>query len=206
MFAVFLFVTYYLQASRGYSAVRTGVAFLPMTGVLIVVASVVSTTLVLKVSGRVLIPAGLFISAIGMYLMTHISLTSSYASTVLPAVMVLGVGLALVFAPAFNLGVLGVDPQDSGVASANVNAMQQVGGSIGTALFNTLAASAVSSYISSHIGHGPAALVQANAAIHSYTTAFWVAAAVFAGAAVVCAFLLRSGIAQADSDAVPALV
>jgi EmrB/QacA subfamily drug resistance transporter len=192
MFAVFLFLTYYLQRSQGYSAVMTGVAFLPMTGMIVVTTSIASTVLMTRVSPRILIPAGMLVSGIGMYLLTRIGLDTSYASTVLPATLLLGVGLGLVFAPAFSLGTLGVRTSDSGVASATVNTMQQVGGSVGTALLNTIAASAATSYLSSH--SGPVQQLQANAAIQSYTTSFWWAAAIFAVGAVLTAIVLRPGV------------
>jgi hypothetical protein len=170
----------------------TGVAFLPMTGMIVVTTSIASTVLMTRVSPRILIPAGMLVSGIGMYLLTRIGLDTSYASTVLPATLLLGVGLGLVFAPAFSLGTLGVRTSDSGVASATVNTMQQVGGSVGTALLNTIAASAATSYLSSH--SGPVQQLQANAAIQSYTTSFWWAAAIFAVGAVLTAIVLRPGV------------
>lgn len=203
MFAVFLFLTYYMQQNLGYSAVRSGAAFLPLTGTIIVVASLGSAVLVLKVSARLLVPSGMLLAAIGLYWLTHISVTGNYASVVLPATLIMGAGLGLVFAPGFNLAILGVRPDDAGVASASVNAVQQVGGSVGTALFNTLAASAAASYVADHIGRQPQQLLLANASLHSYTTAFWIAAAVFAGGAILSAVLLRSGIAQPDPDVAP---
>jgi EmrB/QacA subfamily drug resistance transporter len=210
MFAVFLFLTYYLQTSLGYSAVRTGVAFLPMTGSLIVVASIASTVLVTRYSARVLIPAGMVISAVGMYLLTNIGLTTSYSAHVLPSTILLGIGLGLTFAPGFNLSTLGVDASDSGVASATVNTMQQVGGSVGTALLNTIAATAAAGYASSHLAAAStpkgAALLQANAAIHSYTTAFWWAAAIFLVGAALTALVLRPGIAQPATEAAGGVV
>jgi EmrB/QacA subfamily drug resistance transporter len=210
MFAVFLFLTYYLQKSLGYSAVRTGVAFLPMTGSLVVVAGVASTVLVTRISSRVLIPTGMIVSAVAMYLLTSIGLSTGYASHVLPAMILLGVGLGLVFAPGFSLATLGVDAADSGVASATVNTMQQVGGSVGTALLNTIAASAASAYAGAHLAHASspagAQLLRANAAIHSYTTAFWWASAVFALGAVLSAIALRSGVPQSDRQAAGAVV
>jgi EmrB/QacA subfamily drug resistance transporter len=210
MFAVFLFLTYYLQTSLGYSAVRTGIAFLPMTGSLIVVASIVSTMLVTRISARVLIPSGMLISAVGMYLLTNIGLTTGYASHVLPSTILLGIGLGLTFAPGFNLSTLGVDASDSGVASATVNTMQQVGGSVGTALLNTIAATAASAYATSHAAQAANAagmhLLQANAAIHSYTTAFWWAAGIFAVGALVVAFVLRPGIPKTDGNATGGVV
>jgi EmrB/QacA subfamily drug resistance transporter len=200
LFAVFLFLTYYLQRSQGYSAVQTGVAFLPMTGMIVVVASTASTVLMTRVTSRLLIPLGLLFSAAAMYLLTHISLSSSYAANILPAMLLLGVGLGLVFAPAFSLGTLGVAPTDSGVASATVNTMQQVGGSVGTALLNTIAASAGAAYATSHIGQQTTQLVQANAAIHSYTVAFWWAAAIFTVGAAISALVLRPGVPQFALD------
>ena len=210
MFAVFLFLTYYLQLSLGYSAVQTGVAFLPMTGSLIVVASTASTVLVTRLSSRILIPTGMAISAVGMYLLTNIGLSTSYATHVLPSTILLGIGLGLVFAPGFSLATLGVKPSDSGVASAAVNTVQQVGGSIGTALLNTIAASAASAYVTSHLSSASTAqgadLLKANAAIHSYTTTFWWAAGIFAIGAIITALVLRPGIPQPDPEAVGGVV
>ena len=206
MFAVFLFLTYYLQVSLHYSAVMTGTAFLPMTGTLVVVAGVASTVLVTRVSPRILVPAGLIISAVAMLLLTSIGIDTAYVSHVLPALILMGVGLGLVFAPSFNLGTLGVRAEDSGVASATINVVQQVGGAVGTALLNTVASTAAVAYASSHLTQ-PAALLHANAAVHSYTTAFEWAAGIFLLAGILTAVLLRSGVAQMSetSDGVHAL-
>ena len=158
MFAVFLFLTYYMQAILRYSAVKSGLAFLPLTGTIIVVASLGSAVLVTKISSRILIPIGMLLSAVGLYLLTHISIGGNYASVVLPATIIMGAGLGLVFAPGFNLAVLGVEPRDAGVASAAVNVMQQVGGSVGTSLFNTIAGTTVASYVAANLhGAKPAA-------------------------------------------------
>ena len=213
MFAVFLFLTYYLQGNLGYSPVLSGVAFLPLTGAIIVVASTGSVILIQRVSARLLIPAGMVMATVGLLLLTQISVEGNYATTVLPATIVMGAGLGLVFAPGFNLAVLGVEPRDAGVASASVNAMQQVGGAVGTALFNTIFASIVASYLTSNRGQltgvpaGQAKqaslLLQAEAAVHGYRVAFWIGAAVFLAGAVIAALVLRSGIAQPDSEAVP---
>jgi hypothetical protein len=145
-----------------------------------------------------------------MYLLTGIGLDTTYTSHVMPSLILLGVGLGLVFAPGFSLATFGVDAADSGVASATVNTMQQVGGSVGTALLNTIAASAGVAYASSHVADaakpGGAQLLQANAAIHSYTTAFWWASAIFALGAVLSAAVLRPGTFTADQDASSAVV
>jgi EmrB/QacA subfamily drug resistance transporter len=206
MFAVFLFLTYYLQKSLGYSAVQTGVAFLPLTAVLVVVSAVASTVLVTRVSARVVIPAGLLVSGVGMYLLTRVGLDTGYASHILPALVLLGAGLGLTFSSAFGLGTLGVAASDSGVASATVNTTQQVGGSVGTALLNTIAATAATTYAGTHIGGGATQQVLANAAIHSYTTSFWWAAGIFALGAVISAAVLRPGIAEFDPEATGGVV
>jgi EmrB/QacA subfamily drug resistance transporter len=199
LFAVFLFLTYYLQATLGYSAIRSGLAFLPMTASIVVAASVGSSVLVLKVSSKILIPTGMVLGAVGLYLLSQITVDGDYLSFVLPGTVVLGLGLGLVFAPSYSLATLGVSNEDSGVASATVNAVQQVGGSIGTALFNTIAASAAASYAASHAGQ-PQQLLAAGSAVHSYTVAFLLGAAVFLGGAIVSALVLRPGIPQAEEE------
>jgi EmrB/QacA subfamily drug resistance transporter len=202
MFGVFLFVTYYLETTLAYSAVRTGAAFLPMTGVIVVTAGLGNTVLATRVSPRLLVPTGLLLAAVGMALLTRIGLHADYVGDILPAILIIGVGLGLVFAPSFSLGTFGVAAEDSGVASATVNVAQQIGGSIGTALLNTIATSAASSYVTAHLGREPVQLLQAQAALHSYTTAFWVGAGIFAVAALLVGPLLRSGIPDLGDEAV----
>ncbi len=192
LFGVFLFLTYYLEETLRYSPVVTGVAFLPLIVALVVSSTTSSGLLMPRLGPRILIPIGLLIAAGGMVILaSQLSLTTSYAAWILPALVVIGLGLGLVFGCGLNTATYGAAPADAGVASAMVNTCQQVGGSIGTALLNTIAASALSSYLVTH-GHSPSAL--AGAAVHSYVVAFWVSAAIFAGSAVVCALVLRSGI------------
>jgi hypothetical protein len=137
-----------------------------------------------------------------MLLLTRIGVDSAYASHVLPSLLILGLGLGLIFAPAMSTATLGVDAKDAGVASAFVNTMQQVGGSLGTALLSTLAASATSSYIATRQA-GPEAV--AHAAVHGYTVAFWVSAGIFALGAVLTAALLPRGVVEVDPNAEPVL-
>ncbi len=186
MFGVFLFLTYYLQVSRGYSPVTTGLAFLPMTLVVMISAVVATTRLRSRVGPRPLIVSGMALGAIGMLMLRGIGLDSSYAGVILPGLVVMGTGLGLVFSTAMNSATLGVESQDAGVASATVNAAQQVGASLGTALLSTLAASAATSVLA---GHRPTPALVAHAAIHGYTTAFTVSAGVFAVAAVIAGLL-----------------
>jgi len=203
MFGVFLFLTYYMQQTLRYSAVQTGLAFLPMCVVLIVVASVVSTVFSARVGPKVMIPAGMAFGAVAMYLLTHIGVQSHYVADLLPGLLLLGAGLGLVFASGMSTATLGVAQDDAGVASAAVNTMQQVGGSVGTALLNTLAATAAATYLH---GKVPGASLAAQAAIHSYTTAFWWSAGIFAVGALLCAIILRPGVPTMDSEAAPAMM
>ena len=194
MFGVFLFLTYYLQQTLGFSPVETGLAFLPMVAILAATAGVAQTRILPRVGPRPLIALGMLIAAAGMAWLTFLTPTSTYAANVLPALLVEGVGIGLAMATAMSTATLGVSPGDAGIASATVNTSQQIGGSIGTALLSTLASSAAGSYIA----HGPAA-----AAVHGYTTAFWWAAGIFAVGALVCGSLLRSGARPALAHGAP---
>jgi hypothetical protein len=120
---------------------------------------------------------------------------------VLPGLVVMGIGMGNIFAPAISSATYGVAPADTGVASAMVNTMQQVGGSIGTALLSSIFASAASSFAE---GRPPGPQVAADAAMHGYTVAFWVAAGVFAFGAVVLALLMRSIKVEAHAPGEPA--
>jgi EmrB/QacA subfamily drug resistance transporter len=192
LFGVFLFLTYYLEEILRYSPVVTGLAFLPLIIALVVSSTTSSGLLMPRLGPRILIPAGLLLAAGGMVILAaQLSVTTSYAAWILPALVVIGLGLGLVFGCGLNTATYGTAQADAGVASALVNTCQQVGGSIGTALLNTIAASALASYVVTH-GHSPAAL--AGAAVHSYVVAFWVSAGIFAGSAVLCALVLRSGV------------
>jgi EmrB/QacA subfamily drug resistance transporter len=202
MFGVFLFLTYYLQQSRGYSPVTTGLAFLPMTVVIMVTAVIATTKLRSRLGSRVLVASGMLLGAAGMLILTRISLTSSYVTGILPGLLVMGVGLGLVFSTAMNSATLGVEASDAGVASAIVNACQQVGGSLGTALLSTLAASAATSFLS---GSRPTATLAAQAAVHGYTTAFAVSAGIFAAGAVVTGLLYERSATAAEAAGQPVL-
>ena len=192
MFGIFLFLTYYLQLILRYSPVTTGLAFLPMIAALIASSTTSSGVLMPRLGPRILVPTGLVIAAGGLVILaTQLSVTATYLASILPALLVVGVGLGLVFGCALNTATYGADPADAGVASAMVNTCQQVGGSVGTALPNTIAASALASYLLVH-GHSLAAT--AGAAVHSYVVAFWVSAGIFVGAALVSGLVLRPGV------------
>jgi EmrB/QacA subfamily drug resistance transporter len=198
MFGVFLFLTYYLQQTLGFSAVKSGLAFLPMTAAVIVTAQVGTSVLSRRVGPRWIVGPGLAIAALGMWLLTRLDLSSGYVDGVLPAIIVFGVGLGLTFSSAMSTATAGVGPEDAGVASAMVNTGQQVGGSIGTALLNTIAASAATGYVSSH---APGAQLAALATMHSYHVAFSVSAAILLGGAAVTALVLQPKVTSVDAHA-----
>ncbi|MFI9245412.1 MFS transporter [Streptomyces sp. NPDC053086] len=201
MFGVFLFLTYYLQLNLGFSPTKTGVAFLPMVGALMVTAQAGTTMLLPRFGPKAVIPLGFAIATAGMAWLTGIGLGSHYLGAVLPQLIVIGVGLGLVMPPAMQLATGGVAAEDAGVASATVNAMQQVGGSIGTALLNTLAAGAATDYLSGR--DATSKLVQAQATIESYTTAFRWSAVLFGAGAVIAFLCYRRGVPRHDADATP---
>ncbi|MFJ4578531.1 MFS transporter [Streptomyces echinatus] len=201
MFGVFLFLTYYLQLNLGFSPTRTGVAFLPMVGALMVTAQAGTTLLLPRFGPKTVIPLGFAIATAGMAWLTGIGLGSHYLGAVLPQLIVIGVGLGLVMPPAMQLATGGVAAEDAGVASATVNAMQQVGGSIGTALLNTLASSAATDYLSGR--DATSRPVRAQATIESYTTAFWWSAVLFGAGAVIAFVCYRRGVPRQAPGAAP---
>jgi EmrB/QacA subfamily drug resistance transporter len=193
IFGIFLFLTYYMQLTLRYSPVKTGLAFLPMVAAIIVASTVSTAALLPRTGPRPLIPLGMLVAAGGMALLRQIEVDTTYVSGLLPGLVLVGLGLGLVFGCALNTATAGTQREDAGVASAMVNTTQQVGGSIGTALLNTIAASALSSYLVVH-GHTLEALAQGS--VHSYTVAFTVVLAIFVAGAIVSALVLPSGVPQ----------
>jgi EmrB/QacA subfamily drug resistance transporter len=193
LFGIFLFLIYYMQGTLGYSAVKSGVALLPMVVVIGVMANVGNIVLMPRFGPKPLVILGMLANAAGMAWLTRIGVHSGYASALLGPLVVTGFGSGLIFSAAANTGTFGVAPHDAGIASASVNTGQQLGGAIGTALLNTIAASATASYLAGHLHGRPSPLLVHLALIHSYTTVFWWCAGIFAAGAVICGALLRRG-------------
>ncbi|AEV82582.1 multidrug MFS transporter [Actinoplanes sp. SE50] len=202
MFGIFLFLTYYLAVVLHFTPVKTGLAFLPMLGSVMLTATTAGSILAPKVGPRPLVPLGALVAAGGLLLLTRLDLDSTYASGVLPGLIVIGLGLGLVFAPTQNAATSGVEHRDAGVASAMINTVQQIGGSIGTALLSSFAATAATDYAK---GKQPSQLLQLQAQIESYHTVFWWSAGFFVLAAVVALVLFRTGPLDVDPDAPPAM-
>ncbi len=201
MFAIFLFLTFYIQQNLKFTPIESGVGFLPMVATLMISATTATSVLLPRFGPKPLVPTGMFIAAAGLFWMSDIGLDSTYLNGVLGPLMVMGVGIGLAMAPAMSVATFGVEIHDAGVASAAVNTMQQVGGSIGTALLSTLAGNAATSYLA---GKVPTPQVVAEASVHSYTTAFGWAAAIFAVGGVITGLLLRPG--APTSEAAPAAI
>jgi EmrB/QacA subfamily drug resistance transporter len=190
IFGVFLFLTYYLQGTLGFSPVKTGVAFLPLVAALAAMSQVSNRTLLPRFGPKRVVPIGLLVCAAAMYGLHLIGLHTLYATHVLPYIVVLGIGFGMSVAPAFSTGTLGLAPQDASVGSATLNTAQQVGGSIGTSLLNTLAASAATSYL---VGKTLTPANSEAALLHSYTTAFLWSCLIFVAGSIVASLVLKRG-------------
>jgi EmrB/QacA subfamily drug resistance transporter len=200
LFAVFLFLTYYVSLTLGYSPLKTGFSFVPM--ILGIMATATGTSgLVARVGPKVPVFVGMLLAAIGMVLFAQLEVDSSYAAHILPGLIITGLGIGLSIAPAFSAATSGVDAEHAGVASASVNTFQQIGGSIGTAVLSAFAASATTDFLS---GREATPANQALAAVHGYTTVFWWAAGVFLVGAILCGALFRRGPVEVNPDAVMA--
>ncbi|QEU93757.1 MFS transporter [Streptomyces kanamyceticus] len=201
MFGLFLFLTYYLQIVKGYSPVKTGFAFLPMIVGMITGSTQIGARLMTRVPPRLLMAPGFLLAALGMLLLTQLEIGTSYAGLIMPAQLMLGLGMGTAFMPAMSLATHGVEARDAGVASAMVNTSQQVGGAIGTALLNTIAASATTAYLTDHAaGATNPKLLQAQAMVEGYTSAIWWAVGILAVSALIAATFINTG-AQGGSSA-----
>ena len=207
MFGIFLFLTYYLQQTLAYSPLVTGVAFLPLSGCLILMANLSTIVLMPRFGPKPLVACGMLAAAGGAAWLAQLGPHTGYAAGVLGPLTLTGIGLGLLIAPVINTGTFGVAPQDAGVASATVTVGQMLGGSVGTSLLNTVFAAAVTSYITAHLAAarliGRPALAGL-ALTHGYDTAFWWIAGIFAGGAVVGGALLRRGPLGQTRTPVPA--
>lgn len=203
MFGMFLFMTYYLQIVLGYSPIKTGLAFLPMVGAIVVGSTQISARLLHLVPPRFLMVPGALLAAVGLFTLTYLTAEPAYVSHVLPAELLVGLGLGLTFMPVMATATSGVAPQDSGVTSATVNTAQQVGGSVGTALLNTIAASTSAAYIAGRLaeaarrGGGPGLTpavresVLKAGVVHGFTVAIGFGSAIMLVAALVAGLMVK---------------
>jgi EmrB/QacA subfamily drug resistance transporter len=212
LFGAFLFMTFFLQTILDYSPLKTGLAFLPMSAAIIVGSTQISARLLPHLPPRYLMAPGLLLASGGLYYLSFIDTHSTYVQHILPGTLLLGLGLGLVFMPAISTGTSGVSPRDAGVTSATVNTAQQVGGSIGTALLNTIAATTTSTYVASHLADaarsgnvtpGEKSAIVNNGTVHGFTMALDWATLILLAAAIIAWLLVtaRSPRSQEAADA-----
>jgi EmrB/QacA subfamily drug resistance transporter len=187
MFGVTLFLAYVLQQDLGFSPVTTGVAMLPMVAAIMSASTTMPALLLPRIGPKPLIATGLLLGAGALFWFSFLSPGSSYAGHVLGPLILMGLGMGTAMSTSINTATLGVDPQDAGVASASVNTMQQVGGSVGTALLSSIAGTATAAALAV-AGTSPRA-----ATLAGYDRAFVVASVIFLVGAVVCGSLVPAG-------------
>ena len=187
MFGAFLFLTYELQVVLGFAPFQAGLAFLPMSASTLVVATVIAPRLLPRVAPRLLMVPGFLLAAAGMAILTQLRVDSGYLTDILPAEILLGLGIACVMVPAASLATSGVEQREAGLASATLNSAQQVGASLGTAVLNTLAASVTATYLTAN-----ALATRADGLVHGYAAAAMLGALLLIAGAAVSASLGRN--------------
>ncbi|MDJ0363058.1 MFS transporter [Rhodococcus sp. H29-C3] len=190
MFGMLLFITYYLQVNLGYEPLMAGLAFLPFSAGIIGTASLASSLLP-RFGPKPLMAFGMATATIGLAWMITLDSSSTYLGSVLPSELMMGIGLGLVFVPMSTVALSGIEPHDAGVASAMLNTSQQIGGTLGLALLNTLYAAALNRHVTASPGL-PREQAVLEGTFAGYTVAFTVGAALFAGALVVIIAMLRA--------------
>jgi MFS family permease len=203
LFGTFLFLTYYMQGTLHYSPVVTGFAYLPMIVGLVGSAQIATNVLLPRFGPKFMVAGGMVTAAVAMVLLTRTGLDSSYVTTILPALVILGLGFGLIMAPSMSVATVGL-ATDAGIASAMVNTSQQVGGSVGTSLLNTLGASAITAYaLANRSTATSVATLPAQATVHGYHVVFTCAAVFLVVGAVIAGLLLRRGAVASLARAAP---
>src|SRR4051812_1359591 len=186
-FGMFLMLTYHFQVVLGWSPVRTGLAFLPMTLAVAASSYGLASRLMHRVAPRALVAPGLLVAASGLALLTRLTPSSGYVTMILPAEVLVGLGIGCVFTPSIGVATSGIDPRQAGIPAATANTAMQIGSSVGTAVLNTVAVGATRGFVGS----------PTSALVHGFATATgWAALALVAGAALVVAFLRPATAAQ----------
>ncbi len=189
IFGASLFLTYYFQQVLGYTPIEAGLASLPISVGVFVAAGVLGKVLP-KIGPRPVMIAGSLCGAAGMALLTQIEVESSFWALVFPGELLFGLGMGMIFVPLANIALINIEPDDAGVASAVLNASQQVGGSLGTALLNSVYTSAVTAYLADNAirnPQDPAALV------HGFEVGFWWSTGLMLLGTVVIFLMINAG-------------
>ncbi|MDO8731337.1 MAG: MFS transporter [Actinomycetota bacterium] len=199
LFAMFLFLSYFFQGVLGYSALKSGLLFLPFS-IGIVISAGIASQLLPRFGPRWVTFIGFLMAVFGMFLFTQMQPTATYWPNILPGMIIMSLGMGLVFVPLSAVALFGVGNHDAGVASAVLNTSQQIGGSIGLAFLNTIAASATTAYvIANNVAPG-----DANALVHGFDTAFWWSVGILGFAGLIWVFLVnmsKEDMTEHDADA-----
>jgi EmrB/QacA subfamily drug resistance transporter len=198
LFSQFFLLTLYMQQVLHYSALKTGVAYIPLT-LSIVLVSVVAQGLVTRVGIRPILPVGLLLSGAAIVLYARLPVDGHYFWDLFPAFLLSGIGLALSFVPMVIGGLTGVKQADAGVASGLFNTSQQIGGAIGVAVATTVATTFTTRFVDDHPGSN---LLGAHALTHGFEIAFYVLAALMIAAAVIAAVFVESKPAEPHEEPV----
>ena len=201
LFSQFFLLSLYMQQVLGYSALKTGVAYIATT-FLVVVSAMVAQSFVNRVGTRVVLPIGLVLAAVAVLLYTRLPVNGSYAADLLPGFLLTGIGLGLAFVPDSIAALTGARGDEAGAASGLINTSQQIGGAVGIAAITTIATTASTNFARSHVSLG--ALLPATSLVHGFQVAFYVLAAVLFAAAVLAAALIRPEVAGAEAGALAA--
>jgi predicted MFS family arabinose efflux permease len=203
IFSQFFLLTLYMQQVLHYSALKTGVAYIALT-LAIISFSAAAQALVTRLGIRLVLPAGLALSAVALVLFARLPVDGSYFSDLFPAFLISGVGLALAFVPISIGGLTGVRQADAGIASGLINTSQQIGGAIGVAIATTIATTFTAHYVDVHPASSP---LGGAALTHGFEIAFYVLAAFALVGAVVAAVLVESNpVAPAEAEVMEELV
>ena len=201
LFSQFFLLSLYMQQVLGYSALKTGVAYIATT-FLVVVSAVVAQSLVNRVGTRVVLPIGLVLAAVAVLLYTRLPVHGSYVTNLLPGFLLTGIGLGLAFVPDSIAALTGARGDEAGAASGLINTSQQIGGAVGIAAITTIATTASTNFARSHVSLG--ALLPSASLVHGFQVAFYALAGVLAGAAALAVVLIKPEVAGAEAGAVTA--
>jgi len=211
LFGMFLFMTFYFQDIEQYSAVKTGLLFMPFS-VGIILAAGFTSQLLPKIGPRPLATAGTLMAAVGMFYLSFIKVDSSYSTSVMPAMIVTSLGLGIAFVSIASTALFNVRPQDTGAASAVLTTSQQIGGSFGTAISNTIVVSSGTAFLVAALKAHPSATARAKlqlmatAHVHGYDESFRFGALMLLLAAVSFFALVnidRHHLGQHDEATIP---
>lgn len=180
LFAMFLFLTYFFQAVLGYTPLQSGLLFLPFSAGVILSAGLASQLLP-RFGPRWVTATGFAMAITGMFLLTRMTSTSGYVSDILPSLIIISLGMGLIFVPLSAVSLFAIGNHDAGVASAVLNTSQQIGGSIGIAFLNTIAASATTAFVVANNLQQPTP----DALVAGFTRGFAWGAAILAVAAII---------------------